>query len=180
MPFCRDCSACSRVIFKPKLLVVSYYIIIVVKCLPTLVGILISFHFQAFLSLFISMTIRVYIQHIFQHICSSYYYLPTNHHLLGMVLCPLAQSQTVSRRTDGGETLPRISQPLPQVLKPLLEAINSEDVDNADEIALLWPVYYVNRVFKVWKQPPVLSLKLQQFRRFRSDLRDHVFLLFIF
>lgn len=57
-------------------------------------------------------------------------------------------------------------QALPQMLKPLLEAINSEDVNDADEIALFWPIYYVNRVFEVRQQPPILRLKLQQFSRF--------------
>lgn len=69
--------------------------------------------------------------------------------LLGMVLYPLAQSQTVRRRADRGEALSRISQPLPQVLQSLPEAVNSEDVNDADEIAFLWPIYYVNGVFEV-------------------------------
>lgn len=96
---------------------------------------------------------------------------PLHHRLLGMVLYPLAQSQTVSRRADSGETLPRMPQPLPQVFKPLLEAINSKDVNDANEIALLWPVYYVNRVFVVRQQTPVLGLKLQHFSRVWSNLR---------
>lgn len=83
-----------------------------------------------------------------------------------MVLYPVAQSETVSRRADGGETLSRMSQPLPQVFKPLLEAINSKDVNDANEISLLWSVYYVNRIFEVRQQSPVLCLKLHQFSRF--------------
>lgn len=111
------------------------------------------------------MTICVYLQHvssahllIFPPLLASTLWCG----LFGMVLHPLTQSQTVGWRADSGETLSRVSQPLPQVLKPFPEAVNSEDVDDADEIALLWPVYYMDRVFKVRQQPPVLGLKLQQ------------------
>lgn len=97
-----------------------------------------------------------------------------------MVLYPLAQSQTVGWRADSRETLSRISQPLPQVLKPLLEAINSEDVNDANEIALLWPIDYVNRVFEVRQQTPVLGLKLHQFCRFWPNSRGFPSLFSIF
>lgn len=80
--------------------------------------------------------------------------------LFGMVLNPLAQPVTVSWRTDSGECLPWVSQSLPQVLEPLFETINSEDVNNSDEVTLLWSINDMKRVLEVGKQSPVLGLEL--------------------
>jgi len=65
------------------------------------------------------------------------FYFPSGLILFGMVLNPLAQPVTVSWRTDCGECLLWVSQSFPPMLKPLFETINSEDVNNSNEVTML-------------------------------------------
>lgn len=57
--------------------------------------------------------------------------------LLGVVLYPVTQPETVGLWTDGREGAARVSQALPPVLQPLLETVHCENVNNTDEVALL-------------------------------------------
>lgn len=66
--------------------------------------------------------------------------------LLSVVLHPLTQPNAVHLWTDGGEGPPWVSQSLPQMLQSLLKAINSENVNDANEIALLRPINGVERI----------------------------------
>lgn len=50
-----------------------------------------------------------------------------------------------------------MSNPLPQVLQPLPEGVDGEDVDNADEVALLRSVDDVQRILEVGQQASVLG-----------------------
>lgn len=60
--------------------------------------------------------------------------------LLGMILYPVTEPDTVRLWTDGGEGPAWVSQPLPPMLKPLPEAVNCENVNDSDEVALLRPI----------------------------------------
>lgn len=82
--------------------------------------------------------------------------------LLGVVLDPLTEPEAVGLWTDGREGAARVSQTLPQMLKTLPQAVNCKNVDDANEVALLWPVDHVERVLQVWQQAPVLGLQVRQ------------------
>lgn len=85
--------------------------------------------------------------------------------LLGVVLDPLAEAETVGLRTDGGEGPPRMSETLPQMLQPLLKTVNRENVNDPNEVALLRSVYDVQRIPQVWQQAAVLSREVWDLRR---------------
>ena len=91
--------------------------------------------------------------------------------LPGVVLYPLAEPMAVSGGADGGEGLPWVPQSLPPMLQPLLEAVDSEDVDDAHKVAMLRSVNDVQRVFEVGQQPAVLGLEVLQFHRIHD--RSH-------
>lgn len=66
--------------------------------------------------------------------------------LLGVVLHPLTQSEAVSLWTDSREGPTGVPQPLPQMLQPLLKTVNCENVNDADEVALLGAINDVKRI----------------------------------
>ena len=82
--------------------------------------------------------------------------------LLGVVLYPVTKPEAVSLWTDGGEGAARMPQPLPQVLQPLLKTVNCENVNDADEVALLGPVDDVQRILKVGQQTSVLGPEVRK------------------
>lgn len=65
---------------------------------------------------------------------------------LGVRLHPLAEATGVASRADGRESPAGVAQRLPQVFQPLAEPVNSGEVHEAQEIALLRPVQDVKGV----------------------------------
>lgn len=80
--------------------------------------------------------------------------------LLGVVLYPLAQAPAVRPRADCGEGATRMSQCFPQMLQPLLKAVDSENVNYTDEVAPIRPVDDVQRILQVGKQTSILGLEV--------------------
>lgn len=60
-----------------------------------------------------------------------------------------------------------MAEPLPQMLQALPEGVNGEDVDEADEVALLGPVDDVQGVLQVGQQASVLGPEVRA-RAFRK------------
>ena len=87
-----------------------------------------------------------------------------------MVLHPAAQPQAVGGGAYGGESLPWMPNPFPQVLQTLPEAVDREYVDDAQEVSVLGAVDDVEGVPAAGKQPAVLHLEVLQFRRVREGV----------
>lgn len=60
---------------------------------------------------------------------------------------------------------------LPQMLEPLPEGVNGENVDDADEVALLRSIDDVQRVLQVRQQTPVLGSKVRWARLLRARMK---------
>lgn len=60
---------------------------------------------------------------------------------------------------------------LPQMLQPLPEGVNGEDVDDADEVALLRSIDDVQGVLQVRQQTPVLGSKVRWARLLRAGMK---------
>lgn len=87
-----------------------------------------------------------------------------------MVLEPLTEPEAVGPWTDGGEGPVRVSQALPQMLQTLLQPVNGENVNDANEVALLGPIDHVERVLQVGQQAPVLGLQVWRLGSVGSDV----------
>lgn len=95
---------------------------------------------------------------------------PSEASSLGVVLDPLTEPEAVGPWADGGEGLVRVSQALPQMLQTLLQPVNGENVNDADEVAMLGPIDHVQRVLQIGQQAPVLDLQTLQLRSVGSDV----------
>lgn len=77
--------------------------------------------------------------------------------LLGVILHPVTQPDAVGLWTDGGEGATRVSQAFPPMLQSLLETVHRENVNDADEVALLGTINDMQRILQVGQQTSVLD-----------------------